>query len=63
MNTPLVDSPPPAGPKAPVSGPDPAKRIYLCDRYETVMVERGCKITCPNCGNRFDCSGLKIYFD
>jgi rubrerythrin len=39
------------------------KRIYLCDRCGSEMFEKNCKITCPNCGNRFDCSDLSIYFD
>ena len=43
--------------------PAPAKRTYICDRCGTEMVKRQCKITCPNCGNRFDCSDLNIYFD
>ena len=39
------------------------QRIYICDRCGAEMVERSCKVTCPNCGNRFDCSDLNIYFD
>lgn len=39
------------------------KRMYLCDRCGSEMYERNCKVTCPNCGNRFDCSDLNIYFD
>ncbi len=39
------------------------KRVYICDRCGSEMVERNCKVTCPNCGNRFDCSDLNIYFD
>lgn len=39
------------------------KRIYLCDRCGHEMFEKNCKVTCPNCGNRFDCSDLNIYFD
>jgi uncharacterized protein len=39
------------------------KRLYLCDRCGSEMVERNCKATCPYCGNRFDCSDLNIYFD
>jgi predicted metal-dependent hydrolase len=39
------------------------KRIYICDRCGHEMYEKNCKITCPNCGNRFDCSDLNIYFD
>ena len=27
------------------------------------LYEKNCKITCPNCGNQFDCSDLNIYFD
>ena len=36
---------------------------YFCDRCGHEMVERNCKVTCSNCGNRFDCSDLNIYFD
>ncbi len=45
--------------------PKPAqkKRVYTCDRCGTEMKERNCKLVCPNCGNRFDCSDLNIYFD
>ena len=39
------------------------KHIYICDRCGSEMHEKNCKITCPNCGNRFDCSDLNIYFD
>jgi hypothetical protein len=39
------------------------KRTYLCDRCGSEMREKNCKVTCPNCGNRFDCSDLNIYFD
>jgi predicted metal-dependent hydrolase len=39
------------------------KHIYLCDRFGHEMHEKNCKVTCPNCGNRFDCSDLNIYFD
>jgi predicted metal-dependent hydrolase len=39
------------------------KRIYICDRCGSEMREKNCKVTCPNCGNRFDCSDLNIYFD
>jgi hypothetical protein len=39
------------------------KHIYLCDRCGHEMYEKNCKVTCPNCGNRFDCSDLNIYFD
>lgn len=39
------------------------EQIYLCDRCGSEMYEKNCKVTCPNCGNRFDCSDLNIYFD
>ena len=39
------------------------KRVWICDRCGTRMHEKNCKVTCPNCGNRFDCSDLNIYFD
>jgi uncharacterized protein len=39
------------------------KRMYLCDRCGHEMYEKNCKVTCPNCGNRFDCSDLNLYFD
>jgi Zn finger protein HypA/HybF involved in hydrogenase expression len=40
-----------------------SKKPHACDRCGTEMREKNCKITCPNCGNRFDCSDLNIYFD
>jgi predicted metal-dependent hydrolase len=39
------------------------KRIWICDRCGTLMHEKNCKVSCPNCGNRFDCSDLNLYFD
>ena len=39
------------------------KHVYICDRCGHQMYEKNCKVTCPNCGNRFDCSDLNIYFD
>ena len=39
------------------------KKTYLCDRCGHEMYEKNCKVICPNCGNRFDCSDLNIYFD
>jgi rubrerythrin len=39
------------------------QHMYICDRCGHEMVEMNCKVTCPNCGNRFDCSDLNIYFD
>ena len=40
-----------------------AKRKFICDRCGFEMYEKNCKVVCPNCGNRFDCSDLNIYFD
>ena len=37
--------------------------VYLCDRCGFQMVEEHCKVVCPNCGGRYDCSDLNIYFD
>lgn len=39
------------------------KHRLICDRCGFEMRERNCKIICPNCGSRFDCSDLSIYFD
>src|ERR1041385_8051809 len=39
------------------------RHVYICDRCGFEMIEKNCKVTCPNCGNRFDCSDLNIYFD
>jgi len=39
------------------------KKIWICDRCGAKMRESNCKVSCPNCGNRFDCSDLNIYFD
>ena len=39
------------------------EKAYICDRCGHRMYEKSCKVTCPNCGNRFDCSDLNIYFD
>lgn len=39
------------------------KHVYICDRCGHEMFEKNCKVTCPNCGNRFDCSDLNLYFD
>lgn len=39
------------------------KRQWVCDRCGSSMYEKNCKVSCPNCGNRFDCSDLNIYFD
>ncbi len=39
------------------------KQKFICDRCGFEMYESNCKIICPNCGNRFDCSDLNLYFD
>ena len=39
------------------------QRVWTCDRCGSQMYENNCKVVCPNCGNRFDCSDLNIYFD
>lgn len=39
------------------------RRKHICDRCGHEMYEKNCKVSCPNCGNRFDCSDLNIYFD
>lgn len=36
---------------------------FVCDRCGADMIEQNCKVVCPNCGNRFDCSDLSLYFD
>ena len=39
------------------------RHVHICDRCGHEMHEKNCKVTCPNCGNRFDCSDLNVYFD
>ncbi len=39
------------------------KQGQICDRCGFEMFETNCKIICPNCGSRYDCSDLTIYFD
>ncbi len=38
-------------------------RVYLCDRCGFQMFETNCKVVCPNCGSRYDCSDLNINFE
>lgn len=40
-----------------------ARRVWFCDRCGAEMREKNCKVSCPRCGNRFDCSDLNLYFD
>lgn len=37
------------------------KRIWRCDRCGFSMIERHCKVICPNCGQRWDCSDVTIW--
>jgi rubrerythrin len=59
------NSPETQSPNLEPSNPRPStdKKVYVCDRCGSEMREKNCKVTCPNCGNRFDCSDLNIYFD
>jgi hypothetical protein len=44
--------------------PDPAAgEGMLCDRCGHEMVAMNCRLVCPNCGFRYDCSDLTLYFD
>ena len=36
-------------------------RAWQCDRCGFQMVERHCKVICPNCGARWDCSDVTIW--
>ena len=38
-------------------------RVFVCDQCGAHMRERNCKVTCPNCGYRFDCSDLTLNFE
>jgi hypothetical protein len=44
-------------------GSEKRRQTFICDRCGDEMFERNCKVVCRNCGNRFDCSDLNIYFD
>jgi rubrerythrin len=39
------------------------KQKFVCDSCGFEMYKSNCKIICPNCGSRYDCSDLNIYFD
>lgn len=45
------------------SGLEKERSEFICDRCGAEMINRNCKVICPNCGNRFDCSDLNLYFD
>ncbi len=36
-------------------------RVWRCDRCGYEMIERHCKVICPNCGARWDCSDVTIW--
>lgn len=38
-------------------------RVWQCDRCGFQMIERHCKVICPNCGARWDCSDVTIWVD
>jgi hypothetical protein len=40
---------------------DNEKPEWRCDRCGFPMVERQCKVICPNCGQRWDCSDVTIW--
>lgn len=42
---------------------DKTTSAIKCDRCGSIMTAGNCKMTCRNCGNRFDCSDLNIHFD
>ncbi len=46
-----------------ISKTQSGKLEIICERCGCKMYESNCKVVCPNCGNRFDCSDLNIYFD
>lgn len=52
-----------AAPPAAEAQPVTKRPALRCDRCGEQMREKSCKVVCPNCGNRFDCSDLNIYFD
>lgn len=37
------------------------RRVWQCDRCGFQMVQRHCKVICPNCGARWDCSDVTIW--
>ncbi len=59
----MLDEPSGKGESEAQESPTKEKQAHLCDRCGFEMIGRNCKIICPNCGNRFDCSDLSIYLD
>jgi hypothetical protein len=55
-------APPPAPPREPAPPPQPPFRLrevpreHVCEICGTVMYDHNCKIVCPNCGYKRDCS-------
>ncbi len=43
--------------------PGKPKRVYQCDRCGFEMFQINCKVVCPNCGSRYDCSDLNLNFE
>lgn len=39
------------------------ERHFRCDWCGFEMIQRQCKVICPNCGARWDCSDLTIRLD
>jgi hypothetical protein len=59
--TPPVDTDAAAEPVRPPHQPSPFKpreipREHTCELCGTVMYDHNCKIVCPNCGYKRDCS-------
>ena len=58
-----ADPPAPAPPPAPSASPSPSLFVkreipkeHVCECCGTVMYDHNCKIVCPNCGYKRDCS-------
>ncbi len=59
-----AESPEPDGERAEIPASDQdGCPPFICDRCGFEMIERNCKVICPNCGSRWDCSDLSIYVD
>lgn len=56
---PPADAPPPSPPPLPAGSPyvpRPVPAVHECEICGAVMFDHSCKIVCPNCGYRRDCS-------
>ena len=52
-------APPPPAPAPPAATPFKLREIpreHVCEMCGTVMYDHNCKIVCPNCGYKRDCS-------